>query len=91
MNRSHNHSYLWLLCTSAERAADPGSIAVRANAEAERVTQVRLKMRHFPLEKGNTVMSSGLLPPLRSRQAGSRTAFKPADDKAHLMMSFMNA
>ena len=45
-------------------------------------------MRHFPLEKGNTVMLSGHLPSPRSRLTGSRTALKPADDKGHLMMSF---
>ena len=33
-------------------------------------------------------MPSGRLPSLRSRPTGSRTALKPADDKAHLMMSF---
>ena len=36
MCRSHNPSYLWLLRTSAERTADPGSIAARANAEGEK-------------------------------------------------------
>ena len=33
-------------------------------------------------------MPSGCLPCLRSRSTGSRTALKPADDKARLMMSF---
>ena len=33
MYRSHNPSYLRFLRTSAERDADPGSVAVRANAE----------------------------------------------------------
>ena len=31
--RSHNPSYLRFLRTSAERDADPGSVAVRANAK----------------------------------------------------------
>ena len=75
--------------TSAERDADPDSVAVRANAEGENeLTQVQSQMRHFPLEKGNTVMPSGRLPSPRSRPTGSRTALKTADDKAHLMMSF---
>ena len=33
-------------------------------------------------------MPSGRLPSPRSRPTGSRTALKPADDKARLMMSF---
>ena len=40
------------------------------------------------MEKGNTVMPSGRLPSPRSRPTGSRTALKPADDEARLMMSF---
>ena len=57
MYRSHNPSYLRFLRTSAERDADPGSVAVRANAEGEKEsTQVQSQMRHFPIEKGNTVM-----------------------------------
>ena len=53
MYRSHNYSYLWLLRTSASRAADHGSIAVRVNAEGKKEsTQVEPKMSHFPLEKG---------------------------------------
>ena len=89
MYRSHNPSYLRFLRTSAERDADPGSVAVRANAEGEKEsTQVQSQMRHFPIEKGNTVMPSGRLPSPRSRPTGSRTALKPADDKARLMMSF---
>ena len=41
--RSHNPSYLWFLRTSAERDADPGSVAVRANAEGgERVDTSRI-------------------------------------------------
>ena len=89
MYRSHNPSYLWFLRTSAERDADPGSVAVRANAEGEKEsTQVQSQMRHFPLEKGNTVMPSGRLPSLRSRPTISRTALKPADAKARLMMPF---
>ena len=88
MYRSHNPSYLRFLQTSAERDADPGSIAVRANAEGgKELTQVQSQMRHFPLEKGNTVMPSGRLPSPRSRPTGSRTALKPADYKARLMMS----
>ena len=35
MYRLNNHSYLWFLRTSADRAADPGSIADRANAEGK--------------------------------------------------------
>ena len=46
------------------------------------------QMRHFPLEKGNTVMPSGRLPSPRSRQAGPRTALKLENDKARLMMLF---
>ena len=42
MYRSHNPSYLRFLRTSAERDADPGSVAVRANAEGEKEsTQVQ--------------------------------------------------
>ena len=33
MYPSHNPSYLWFLRTSAEWDADPGSVAVKANAE----------------------------------------------------------
>ena len=89
MYRSHNPSYLRFLRTSAERDADPGSVAVRANAEGEREsTQVQSQMRHFPIEKGNTDMPLWRLPSPRSRPTGSRTALKPADDKARLMMSF---
>ena len=89
MYRSHNPSYLRFLRTSAERDADPGSVAVRANAEGEKEsTQVQSQMMHFPLEKGNTVMPSGRLPSARSRPSGSRTTLKPADDNARLMMSF---
>ena len=89
MYRSHSPSYLRFLRTSAERDADPGSVAVRANAEGEtESTQVQSKMRHFSLEKGNTVMPSGRLPSPRSRTTGSKTALKPADYKARLMMSF---
>ena len=51
-------------------------------------TQVELQMRHFPLEKGNTVMPSERMPSPRSRPTGSRTALMPADYKARLMMSF---
>ena len=77
------------MCTSAERDADPDSVAVRANAEGEKEsTQVESQVKHFPLEKGNTVMPAGRLPSPRSRPMGSRTALKPADDGAHLMMSF---
>ena len=36
MCRSHNPSYLRFLRTSAERDADPGSVAVRTNAEGEK-------------------------------------------------------
>ena len=89
MYQSHNPSYLRFLQTSAERDADPGSVAVRANAEGEKEsTQVQSQMSHSPLEKGNTVVPSGRIPSPRSRQTGSRTALKPADDKACLMMSF---
>ena len=89
MYRSHNPSYLRFLRTSAEREADPGSVAVRANAEGgKESTQVQSKMRQIPLEKGNTVMPSGHLSSPRSRPTGLRTALKPADDKARLMMSF---
>ena len=89
MYRSHNPSYLRFLRTSAERDADPGSVAVRANAEGgKESTQVQFQMRHFPLEKGNTVMPSGRLPSPRSWPTGSRTALKPAGDKARLMMSY---
>ena len=60
-----------------------------AYAEGEKEsTQVQSQMRHFPLEKGNTVMPSGRLPSLRSRPTISRTALKPADAKARLMMPF---
>ena len=89
MYRSHNHSYIRFLRASAVRDADPGSVAVRANAEGEKEsTQVQSQMRHFPMEKGNTVMPSGRLPSPRSRPTGSGTALKPTDDKARLMMSF---
>ena len=89
MCRSHNPSYLWFLRTSAERDADPGSVSVRAYAEGGKETiQVESQMRHFPLEKGNTVMPSGSLPHPRSSSTGSRTALKPADDMTRLMMSF---
>ena len=89
LHRSHNPSYLTFLRTSAERDSDPGSVAVRANAEGgKESTQVQSQMRHFPIEKGNIVMPSGRLPSPRSRPTGSRTALKPADDKARLMMSF---
>ena len=37
-------------------------------------TQVQSQMRHFPLEKGNTVMPLGRLPSPRLRPTGSRTA-----------------
>ena len=87
--RSHSPSYLRFLRTNDERDADPGTVAVRANAEGEKEsTQVHTQMRHFPIEKGNTVMPSGRLPTPRSRPTGSRTVLKPADDKARLMMSF---
>ena len=60
--RSHNPSYLRFLRTSAERYADPCSVAVRVNAEGEKEsTHVETKMRRFPLKKGNTVMPSGRL------------------------------
>ena len=36
MYRSHNPSYIRFLRTSAERDADPGSVAVRAYAEGEK-------------------------------------------------------
>ena len=89
MYRSHNPSYLRFLRTSAERDADSCSVAVRANAEGGKESnQVQSQMWYFPLEKGNTVMPSGRLPSPRSRPTGSRTALKPADDKARLMMSF---
>ena len=89
MYRSHNPSYLWLLRTSAERDADPDSVAARANAEGEKEsTQVQSQMRHFPIEKGNTVMPSWRFPSPRSRPTRTRTALRPADDKALLMMSF---
>ena len=89
MYRSHNPSYLRFLRTSAERDADPGSVAVRANAEGEKEsTQVQSQMRRFPLEKGDTVMPLGRLPSPRSRPTVSRTSLKPADDKARLIMSF---
>ena len=75
--------------TSAERDADPGSVAVRANAEGGiESTQVESQMRHFPVEKENTIMPPGRLPSPRSRPTGIRTALKPADDTARLMMSF---
>ena len=75
--------------TSAERDVDPGSVAVNSNADGgKESTQVQSQMRHFPLEKWNTVMPSGRLPFPRSRPTGSRTALKPADDKACLIMSF---
>ena len=75
--------------TSAERDADPGLDAVRANIEGgKESTQVQSQLRHPPLEKGKTVMPSERLPSPRSRPTGSRTALKPADDKARLMMSF---
>ena len=49
MYRSHNSSYIRFLRTSAERDADPGSVAVRAYAEGEKEsTQVQSQMRHFP-------------------------------------------
>ena len=87
MYRSRSPSYIRFLRTSAERDADPGSVAVRANAEEEKEsTQVESQLKHFPLEKGNTVMPSGRLPSPRSRPMGSRTALKPADDKARFMM-----
>ena len=89
MYRSHNLSYIRFLRTSAEREAEPGSVAVGANAEGgKESTQVQSQMRHFPLENGNTVMPSGRLPSTRSMPTGSRTALKPADDKACLMMLF---
>ena len=89
MHRSHNPSYLEFVHTSAKRDADPGSVAVRANAEGEKeLTQVQSQMSHFPLEKGNIVMPSGRLPSPQSRPTDSRTVLKPADDKARLMMSF---
>ena len=75
--------------TSAERVADPCSVAVRDNAEGgKESTQIESKMRHFHLEKGNTVMPPGRLPSPRSRPTGPRTALKPADDKSRMMMSF---
>ena len=53
MYRSHNPSYLKFLRISAERDADPGSVAVRANAEGEKEsTQVEFKIRHFFLREG---------------------------------------
>ena len=53
MYQSNNPSYLRFLRTSAVRDADPGSVAVRANAEGEKEsTQVQSQMRHFSLEKG---------------------------------------
>ena len=89
MYRSQYRSYLRFMRTYVERDADPGSVAVRANAEGgKELTQVETQMRHFPLEKGNTFMPAGRLPSPRSRPTGSRTALKPADDKARYMMSF---
>ena len=77
------------LRTSAERDANPDSVAVSANSEGKKEsTQEESITRHFHLEKGNTVMPTGRLPSPRSRPTGSRTALKPADDKARLMMSF---
>ena len=50
------------------RAADPCSIAIRANTEGEKEsTQVESQMRQFPLEMEDTVMPSGCLPSSRSR------------------------
>ena len=73
MYRSHNPSYPRFLRTSAKRDANPGSVAVRANAEGEKeLTQVQSQMRHFPLENGNTVMPSGRLSSLRSWPTGSK-------------------
>ena len=89
MYQSHNPSYLRFLRTSADRDAEPGSVVVRAYAEGgKELTQIESQMRHVPLENCNTVMQSGRLPSPRSRPTGSRTALKPADDKARLMMSF---
>ena len=51
-------------------------------------TQVESQMRHFHIEKGNTVIPSGRLPSPRSRLSDSRTALKPAEDMARLMISF---
>ena len=42
MYRSYNPSYVRLLRTSGERDADPGSVAVRANAEGEIVDTSRI-------------------------------------------------
>ena len=51
MYRSHNHSYLRFLRTSAERDTESFSFAVRTNAEAEKEsTQLESQMRHFPLQ-----------------------------------------
>ena len=89
MCRSHNPSYLRFLRTSAERDAETGSVAVRANTEGEKEsTQVQSQVRHFSQEKGNTVMPSERLPSPRPRPTGSRTALKSRDDKTRLMMSF---
>ena len=50
MYKSHNPSYIRFLRTSAEQDADPGSVAVRANAEGEKEsTRVKSQMRHFTL------------------------------------------
>ena len=66
MYQSHNPSYIRFLCT-AERDADPRSDAIIANAVGENEsTQVESQIRHFPLEKGKTVMPSGRLPSTRS-------------------------
>ena len=60
MYRSHNPSYIRFLRTSAERDADPDSVAVGANAEGKK-NRHKYKYRHIPIEKGNTVMSSGFV------------------------------
>ena len=46
------------------------------------------QLRHFPIEKGTSVMPPGYLTSPRSRQTGSRTTLKSAYIRSRLIMSF---
>ena len=88
MYRSHNPSYLWFLRTSAERDADPGSVAVRANDEREiDSTEVvpNEALSHREWEHSHAIRGLAIS---TIKTNWIRTALKPADDNARLMMSF---
>ena len=55
LSKLHNSSYLLLLLTSDERAADPGSIAVIHNTEGKKRVHTS-NITDFPLYQRNSVV-----------------------------------